>query len=688
MKKSLSRIVMAALTLTLLMPLGAFAAESSPSYEATKQLAAQKAELLTKNYGTTSLQYALIDNGKIAVSGQSGINHLSDKKPPTAETMYGIGSTSKMFTTVAVMKLVDEGKIDLDQPLTTYIPDFKMKDERYKQITPRMLLNHSSGLNGSTLTNGFLFDDNDTSGYNDLLKQLSSQRLKADPGAFSVYCNDGFTLAEILVERVSGMDFTDYIHKYITEPLSMKNTKTPQDEVNIEQLAGVYSPAYQGELPRDTINFIGTGGIYSTAEDLAHFSQIFTGNASGILSDKSVTAAAKPEYKKGMWPDEADSSVTYGLGWDSVNLFPFNNYGIQALTKGGDTLLSHASLVVLPEQELSVAVLSSGGSSSLNGLLANEILLSALQEKGIIKERKPAKSFGTPVKATMPADVITNAGVYGAAGQLIKLEINKDGELSLSSLAVPEAPVQKFIYTADGTFVNEIGSAKVSFVKEDNGRTYLWVRTYTDIPELGQLAMSEYQAEKLEPNELSKDVAKAWEAREGKTYFLVNEKYTSQVYLMIPPIVQIATIKDFPGYLMTNKITGADEALNMLNIPTLMGRDTNELHMFTEDGVEYMKAGGNLFVSQDHFQPLYTGASSKTKIQDNGYTGWYTVPEKAFGKTIVVNTPKTGSFAVYDADGTCVNYSIVSGVNEVVLPENAIIAFIGDPGSQFEITLK
>lgn len=688
MKKRLAIFVMAALLLTLLVPAGAFAAENSPSYEATKQLAAQKADLLTKNYGTYSLQYALIDQGKIVVSGQSGINHASDNTPLTADSMYGIGSTSKMFTTVAVMKLVDEGKIDLDQPLTAYIPEFKMKDDRYKKITPRMLLNHSSGLSGSTLVNGFLFDDNDTSGYDNLLKRLEVQRLKADPGAFSVYCNDGFTLAEILVERVSGMDFTDFVHKYISEPLGMKNTKTPQDDVNHAQLAGVFSPSYQGELPADTVNFIGTGGIYSTAEDLARFSQIFTGNADGLLTEKSVAATAKAEYKNGLWPQEADSSIAYGLGWDSVNLFPFNDYGIQALTKGGDTLLSHASLVVLPEHKLSVAILSSSGSSSLNQVMASGILLSALQEKGIIKELKPAKSFGVPVKANMPVEVSTNAGIYGTAGQLIKLDISKDGELSLSSLAVPEAPVQKFTYTADGSFVSEDGGTKLNLVTEDNGRTYLWVRSYTTIPDLGQIAMSDYQAEKLEPNELSPEIAKAWEAREGKTYFLVSEKYTSQAYFMQPPIAYIATLKDMPGYLMANKITGANEALNLLNIPTLMGRDASDLIFFTEDGVEYLEAAGSRFVSQDNVAPLYIGKQSKTKIQENGQTRWYTIPEKSAGKTLAVNLPEAGSFAVYDASGACVNFTVVSGVNEVVLPENGFIAFIGDPGSQFEISLK
>jgi hypothetical protein len=157
---------------------------------------------------------------------------------------------------------------------------------------------------------------------------------------------------------------------------------------------------------------------------------------------------------------------------------------------------------------------------------------------------------------------------------------------------------------------------------------------------------------------------------------------------MSPPIARIATFKDAPGYLMANKITGANEALNLLNIPTLMGRDTSDLHFFTDDGVEYLEAAGSLFVSQDNVKPLYVGKKSKSKIQENGHAKWYIVPEQLVGKTLSVNLPEAGSFAVYDANGACLNFSVVSGVNEVVLPANAFIAFIGDPGSQFEISLK
>ncbi|MED3353225.1 serine hydrolase, partial [Bacillus thuringiensis] len=197
MKIKITGVLAATLALTMILPTGAKAFSDNNTTVVTneevvsqelKKIAEEKAALLTKSHGANSVQYALIDNGKLILSGQTGKNDMEGKQRLTKDTLYGIGSVSKMYATAAVMKLVDEGKVDLDAPVVHYVPDFKMKDERYKRITPRMLLNHSSGLQGSTLSNAFLFNDNDTYAHDVLLRQLSNQSLKADPGALSVYC--------------------------------------------------------------------------------------------------------------------------------------------------------------------------------------------------------------------------------------------------------------------------------------------------------------------------------------------------------------------------------------------------------------------------------------------------------------------------------------------------------------------
>ncbi|KKO52738.1 hypothetical protein XI25_18155 [Paenibacillus sp. DMB20] len=161
------------------------------------------------------------------------------------------------------------------------------------------------------------------------------------------------------------------------------------------------------------------------------FSQLFMGQGKGILSNKAVKEMELEEYKKGMWPGDGDSVFNYGLGWDSVELYPFNRYGIKALAKGGDTILQHAALVVLPEQKMAAAVLSSGGSSLTNQMVATKLLLTALKEKGTIKDIKPDKTFGKPVKAKMPQDVAKKAGLYANTYSHFKIEITKKGELLL-----------------------------------------------------------------------------------------------------------------------------------------------------------------------------------------------------------------------------------------------------------------
>ena len=669
------------------VPLTVPSKEAKITYDVTRKDAKEKAELLTTAYGTNSVQYAIIDHGHIVVSGQSGKNDEQGQRPLTKDTMYGIGSTSKMFTTVAVMQLVEQREIDLDTPVVHYIPEFRMKDERYKQITPRMLLNHSSGLNGSTFTNAFLFEDNDTYAHDTLLSQLAGQSLKADPGAYSVYCNDGFTLAEILVERVSGMDFTSYIHRYITEPLGMANTVTPLDSPDEAKLAGLYYPAYSGQFPAETINLIGAGGIYSTAEDLARFSQIFTGEAEQVLSGKSTTAMAQEEYKTPLWPNDADNSIEYGLGWDSVHLYPFSEYGMKALTKGGDTILYHSSLVVLPEQDMAAAVVTSGGSGTADQLLANEILLQVLKEKGAIADFKPEKSYGAPVKADMPESVLQYSGIYGATNTTLNIKISEDGVMSITSEQPSDNPVQIYWYSADGTFRNADGNTKITFVTKENGRTYVWIRQYVPMVGLGQTALSMYSAEKLQPQYLPAETKEAWIERVGKRYYPLNEKYTSLVYL-VSPSIQLNASKQLPGYVLDKRITGPNTAVSELQIPGLNGRDLSGLRFFTEDGVEYLKFGGTILVNEDVLKPIYIAKKSTVTIRAGGYARWYTISDQDAGKTVKVSRSSNSSFAAYNDKGKCIFFSVIGGKDQVELPAGGTIVFAGDAGTKFGISTQ
>lgn len=658
-------------------------------YEAVKEVAKRKASILTTMYGSTSVQYALIDNGKIEVSGQAGVYSKTKRISLHENHMFGIGSISKMFTCASVMKLVEEGKINLEEPITTYIKEFKMADERYQKITPRMLLNHSSGLMGSTFHNAILFDDNDTYAYDNLLEELSNQRLKAEPGAFSVYSNDGFGLAEILVEKVSGISFTEYIRTNFANQLGMNNTKTPMDEIPLDRLAKVYLPGESKELPTDSINMIGTGGIYSTAEDLCRFSQIFMKDSLSVLSENSTKAMENKEYLKGMWPEDGDSVLGYGLGWDSVNTYPFNKYDIKALSKGGDTLLYHGNLMVLPEYNMGIAVLSSGGASTYNQIMAQEILLTALKEKGIISKIIEDKSFDTPVKEVVPVDMKKYEGYYGTLQGVFKVKI-EGNKLVITNPTSQIGNEQKFTYTKDKIFVSSGGKnyADLKFVKEKNGSIYIQNRNYSLATGLGQTASIFYVAEKLPSNEIAREEKKAWINRNEKEYYVINEKYTSQIYATLSVVAKIIMDGSMSGYYSNSTIIDKNNCKTMLQIPGMHGRDVIDYHIFIKDKKEYVEAGSTLLLAKKSMKSLNSKPISTYTIKKDGYALWYTIDAKSAGKKMHVKLPKESAFAVYDKEGGCINFSYISGNDEVNLPENGLIVFIGKKGAKFKVQIN
>lgn len=656
---------------------------AASTYDEVAKQAQATADILTAVYGATSLQYALIDGDEIVISGHSGAYEKGGDTELTKEHMYGIGSISKMFVTAAVMQLVEEGKVKLNTPVVKYLPKFKMADTRYKDITVRMLLNHSSGIMGSTLGNAELFDDNDTSCMDTLLATLKEQRLKADPGAFSVYCNDGFSLAQLLVEEVSGLSFSEYMGKYISEPLGLTKTKTPLDEFDRDQLVKTYMLDPNKATPVENVNAIGAGGIYSTAEELCRFaSGFFYKGKDTILTDTSAKAMAQSEYKNGQWYPESNSLLSYGLGWDSVDTYPFNEYGIKALVKGGDTSLYHGSLVVLPDQGMAMAVLFSGGSSVYGQAFAQNVLMNTLLAKGVIKEINADKTFTAPVKTEMPKSEQDNEGYYVSLGGSVKAEISDAGILELY---VGEES-QKFIYTGEGRFYSQDGSSFIDFINQNNN-TYLYVEGYGTLPYLGQMASSGYQGQKVASNPLSKKVKAAWEGREGKLYLLLNEKYDSVFYPLSSGIIKIQLTQGLEGYCANVKIIDANHAKMQFQIPGLYGRDMRDLSFNMKSKVEYLETAGFLFISEDGLKTM-SAKNFKVTIGKEGYAQWYKIGTKSEGKKLKLTLPKNTSVTVYDKDFKCTYYSLTDDKNSLTLPKGGFIVFAGKAGAKFSVSYQ
>ncbi|WGV61551.1 serine hydrolase domain-containing protein [Brevibacillus brevis] len=655
--------------------------------DTVKEKAQEQASKIVSEYGASGLQYAIRDHGSIVLSGSAGVYDKETKSPITEDTMFGIGSVSKMYVTAATMMLADSKKIDIDKPLTTYIKDFKMADKRYKQITPRMLMNHSSGIYGSQYGNSFLFEDNDTKNHDELLVRLQSESLKSTPGEFSVYCNDGFQLLEILIERVSGLRYSEFLETYISDPLQLTSTKTPLDSFDRDRLIKTYYPGMDQALPVENANLLGTGGLYSTAEEVTEFAEVLIGNRTDILSEKSVKAMQSHEYRKGVWVPEETNSINYGLGWDAVRLAPFSDYGITALFKGGDTIMYHAALVTLPEHDITIAVLSSGGGSTYNSLAASNILLEYLRAKGTIKEILPEKTFEPPVKVDMPSDMLAYSGLYGSVGKTVKLEI-KNGEIYSPDLAFEGLPPQKYVYTGNGQFINNDGNATISFDRAKNGKTYLKLNAYINNPGLGQSFSVSYELQKLASNPLKQSMKTVWENRDGKKYYALDEKITSVMYLNNALVTKTISVDISHGYASGTKIVDKNNAVNVIQIPAFAGRDAFDLNFYQKNQKEYVKINGLSYISEDAIPTFNDGKDSLCIIPSDGQARWYKIDEKSANRVMNVETPESGGFAVYDKNGMTVNFSKASNKHSVVLPESGMIVFGGNAGDVFKINLK
>lgn len=658
---------------------------SSADYKETIALAQKKASVLSSFYGATSVQYALIADGKIVISGQSGVYSKDSSIAPTKDNMYGIGSISKVFTTVAVMQLVEQGKVKLDSPVVDYIPEFKMADDRYKDITVRMLLNHSSGLMGSSFNNSMLYNDKDQIGYTNLLKILETSRLKAAPGDFSVYCNDGFSLAQLVVEKVTGISFTKYISENISSPLNMSHTKTPYDDFTTDLLVKTYLPTFKIALPVESLSVLGAGGIYSSAEDLCQFSQIFMENSkSTVLSNASAKAMENPEYLNGLMKFKEASSLSYGLGWDSVITTPFSDYNIKALVKGGDTTLYHSSLVVLPEQGMAMAVFTSGGTSTYNQIMAQEVLLSALKEKGVITEIKATPVPIKPVKLPLPSEQKKYEGSYLSASGGAKVVLSDDGTLTISNIFNPNSSL-KYVYTGDGKYYSSDGSDYIKFTEEANGKIYLYISGFGNVTSLGSTVSSLYKFEKVDDVSLSKEIQAVWDNRIDKKYYIINEKFSSQAYAIGGMALQLTASKELKGYCNNAQIIDENHARANIQIPGVYGRDLNDYTFYKKGTIEYLNYGSYVLKSEDNISSLFTRSGVSFNIGKDGYAKWYKISAKSANRKLKVSVPMNASFSVYDSNEICIFNSWISDSTTVTLPKDGKIVFAGDPSAKFVI---
>ncbi|MEI6452096.1 MAG: serine hydrolase domain-containing protein, partial [Actinomycetes bacterium] len=414
-------LVALALVIMLLAVVAGTAAARATSYKATIKDGRAAAQALLAQSGAASLSLALVSGERVVWQETFGYADKATSTAPEADTMYGIGSVSKILAAVAVMKLVDEGKVELDAPFTRYVPGFTMLSPAYRQITVRMLLDHSSGFPGSTY--GDLSTHTYFPGYlQEVLDTLAGERLKTTPGYMSVYCNDGFTMIEALVLAVTGETYAQYVQDEIFTPLGMDHSAFPLAPFP----DGSYARVYQGDAlrPREVINLLASGGAYSTPTDLSHFAtMLMNGGAYGdarVLTAASVAEMGTDQTLLSFDPVPCKSTA-FGLGWDTVTDPGLDAVGVTGWVKAGDSIDYHATFAVAPRARLAfVATTVTPLRSSSLGALGQRVLLHALvDQKTLRRLPRPLPQTAPPVKRASPARLAAMEGYWGTQKDLV-----------------------------------------------------------------------------------------------------------------------------------------------------------------------------------------------------------------------------------------------------------------------------
>jgi CubicO group peptidase (beta-lactamase class C family) len=303
-----------------------------------------------QTWGVPGVSIGLLNNGEIETATY-GVASIATNQPVTPETLFQIGSISKVFTTTLVMTFVDEGTLDLDTPVVTWIPNLTLTDgDARESITLRHLVTHMSGFYGDRFDDQGEGDDalaRAVAAFYDLPQQTR-------PGELWTYCNAGFDLAGRVMEVVSGKRFEDLMRERVFNLLGLESTTYFAAEA-IRYPVSVGHDGDPGELrisdpwpiPRRSNP---AGGISSTASELLRFAQMHLND--GELDGVRVLSA---ESARAMRAKEADAAPfqTWGLGWERVDFG--SEFGVR---HGGATNGFTAGLLVLPERKAVLAILT------------------------------------------------------------------------------------------------------------------------------------------------------------------------------------------------------------------------------------------------------------------------------------------------------------------------------------------
>ncbi len=272
-------------------------------------------------------------------------------QPVDVHTPMALASVSKSFTALAVMQLVDDGRVDLDRPVRQYLPEFTMADPRAGRITVRQLLNQTSGMSDRTFA---AFSGPQPRTLVERVASLRTATLAADPGSRWEYHNPNYQVAARLVERVAGTSFDGYLRGRVFVPLGMRDSRTidTADDLPPSARGHVLVLGWPIALPEPRAFGNGSGGVLSSAHDMAVW--LIVQQQGGRAPDGTVVVS--PASIAAM-RTTAPASRSYALGW-TVGTTPS---GAPLIAHSGDLFTSTAQQIVLTESGWGIAVMANTG---------------------------------------------------------------------------------------------------------------------------------------------------------------------------------------------------------------------------------------------------------------------------------------------------------------------------------------
>lgn len=395
------------------------------------------------------------DKGIILKKGYGQAN-FEWQLPVTPDTKFRIGSVTKQFTAVLILKLVEEGKVGLEDPITKHLPDYRQ--DTGSRITVTHLLNHTSGIPSYTSRPDF-GEKVSRNPYKvaDFVKQFASGDLEFEPGSKYAYNNSGYFLLGAIIEKVTGKTYAQVLRERIFEPLGMKNTGYDVSETLLAKRASGYERNPDGFVNAAYLDMglpYAAGSMYSTVEDLYLWDR-------ALYGDKVLPAALK---QKMFTPGLGD----YGFGW---NLEPTQlddgKTKVATTSHGGGINGFSAFLIRVPEKKEVIIVLSNVG----RGVRARSLAAGVLSVLHGVTPQTPLKPIGEVVWESLAKGTATDAITRYKAVKVKKPteyffgpgELNSVGYRLMQGSRVPEAiEIFKFnveLFPQDGNVHDSLGEA-------------------------------------------------------------------------------------------------------------------------------------------------------------------------------------------------------------------------------------